>query len=294
MTPLSTHTSNAVGTGTAMAVGAMCAVQLGLAASVDLSAQVGAEGVAWLRLSWAAIILLALARPWRTRWNRSTLIVCVLLGVVTAGMTMFFMAAVETLPLGTASALEFLGPLSVSVFQGRGKVRLWALVAVAGVLALTEPWRGAIELTGILFALGAALCWACYIVLTQRAGDSVEGLRPLAVSMPVAALVATFTVGPSVFGRMDMGILLLGIGLAVLLPVLPFSLELMALRRLNAASFGTLMSLEPAIAAIIGATILAQIPRVSAVVGIILVVSAGVGAARMGARPAQPVLQTAT
>ncbi|MCZ2404979.1 EamA family transporter [Paenarthrobacter sp. Z7-10] len=255
----------------------MCCVQLGLAASVGLSAQLGPEGVAWLRLVWAAVIIVALARPWRTPFSPATLRTCILLGIVTAGMTMFFMAAVVRLPLGTTSALEFTGPLAVAVVRGRGTSRWWALVAAAGVVALTEPWRGHTDPVGVLFALGAAACWAAYIVLTQRAGDEVTGLHALGISMPVAAVVATIAVGPAVFAQLNWQLLVIGFGLALLLPVIPFSLELMALRRLPAPAFGTLMSLEPAIAVGIGLTVLGQIPRPSAVLGIVLVVVAGIG-----------------
>jgi inner membrane transporter RhtA len=120
-------------------------------------------------------------------------------------------------------------------------------------------------------------------------GDEVAGINGLAVSMPVAALVATLTVGPAVIDRMTPQILLIGLGLAILLPVVPFALELLALRRLTTAAFGTLMSLEPAFAMLVGVLVLHQIPGTSAMVGICFVVAAGVGAARTGARTAVPL-----
>jgi inner membrane transporter RhtA len=267
-----------------MALAAMCCVQLGVAASVALADRIGAEGVAWLRLVCAGAVLVVAVRPWRISFSRSALLTCIALGVTTAGLTMLFMAAVVRLPLGTASALEFLGPLGVAVARGSGAARLWALVAAAGVVALTEPWHGGTDQLGVVLALGAAACWAGYIVLTQRAGDEVTGVRALAVSMPVAAVVATLTVGPSVVGELDWELLIVGFGLAVLMPVIPFSLELLALRRLTVAAFGTLMSLEPAIALIIGFAVLGQVPRAGAVGGIVLVVAAGIGAERTGAR----------
>lgn len=267
-----------------MAFTAMCCVQLGLAVSVDLSKELGAEGVAWLRLSWAGVILLAIGRPWRTTWTRSGLVTSVLLGVATAATTMLFMASIVRLPLGTASALEFLGPLGVALLRGRGAGRLWAVLAAAGVVALTEPWHGATDPVGVALALAAAVGWASYILLTQRAGDEVSGLRALSVSMPVAGLIASMAVGPSIIPVISWELLLVGAGLAVLLPVIPFSLELLALRRLNTAAFGTLMSLEPAIALVIGLIVLAQVPRTSALIGIVLVVAAGIGAERTGAR----------
>jgi inner membrane transporter RhtA len=267
-----------------MAVAAMCCVQLGVAVSVELADEIGADGVAWLRLACAAVVLVAVVRPRRASFTRAGMRTCVALGIATAGLTMLFMAAVVRLPLGTASALEFLGPLGVAVMRGSGAGRVWAFVAAAGVLALTEPWHGGTDPLGVAFALGAAACWASYILLTQRAGDEVTGVRALAVSMPVAAVVATLTVGPSAIGRLDWDLVIIGFGLAVLIPVIPFSLELLALRRLTTAAFGTLMSLEPAIALIIGFAVLGQAPRTGGVAGILLVVAAGIGAERTGAR----------
>ncbi|MEU5939529.1 EamA family transporter [Micromonospora sp. NPDC047548] len=275
-------------TGAVMAVASMMFVQLGLAASVSLFDEVGPEGAAWLRLAWAGVLLAVLVRPRPSGFTRRALLACVALGVVTAGVTILFMAAVARLPLGTASALEFLGPLGVAVARGRGGTKLWPALAAVGVLLLTEPWRGGADLVGVGFALAAGVCWAAYILLTQRVGDEVSGIRGLAVSMPVAAVVATVVVGPAVLGDLTWRVLLAGLGLAVLLPVVPFVLELLALRRLTTAAFGTLMSLEPAIALVIGLVALHQVPGVGAVVGIAFVVAAGIGAERTGAR-SEPV-----
>jgi inner membrane transporter RhtA len=271
-------------TGASMAVASMLCVQLGLAASVGLIDQVGAEGTAWLRLVWAGLLMLLLGRPWRSTFTGPALRACVGLGVVTAGVTLLFMAAVARLPLGTASALEFLGPLGVAVVRTRGVGRAWALVAAVGVLCLTQPWTGAADPVGMGFALGAAVCWAAYILLTQRVGDAVSGLAGLSVSMPVAAVVATVVAGPGVVGRLTPELLLAGLGLATLLPVVPFSLELLALRRLTAGAFGTLMALEPGFALVIGFVALHQAPRPLSVLGVGLVVAAGIGAERSGAR----------
>lgn len=280
-------TSDQARTGAAMAVGAMACVQLGLALAVTLIDDIGVEGVAWLRLMWAGVLLLILVRPRWTAFNGRSFLTCVVLGIVTAGITLLFMAAVARIPLGTASALEFLGPLSVAVIRGRGRGRLlWPGLAAAGVLLLTEPWSGAVDQTGVAYALGSAVCWGGYILLTQKVGDQVAGMAGLAVSMPVAALFATAVVGPAVIPRMSPEILLLGLGLAVLLPVVPFALELLALRRLTTAAFGTLMSLEPALAMLVGLLILHQVPGPLGVFGIAFVVAAGVGAARTGARTA--------
>jgi len=268
-----------------MAVGSMTCVQLGLALSVPLFGQVGPLGAVWLRLAWAGVILLIAVRPRPWRFRRPMLLAAVALGVVTAGVTMLFMAAVARLPLGTASALEFLGPLGVAVARGRGTRRLlWPGLAAVGVLLLTHPWQGGASLAGIACALGAAACWACYILLTQAVGDEVAGLQGLAVSIPVAALVATAVAGPGVIPALTPHLVLAGLGLALLLPVVPFSLEMYALRRLTAAAFGTLMCLEPALALIAGLALLGQVPRAWSLTGVAFVVAAGLGAVRTGAR----------
>lgn len=268
-----------------MALVAMLCVQLGVAASVGLFDDVGADGTACLRLAFAGLIVLAVVRPRPRAFSRRSLRAAVALGVVTAAMTMFFMAAVDRIPLATAVALEFLGPLGVAVLRGRDSTKVWPVIAAAGVLLLTEPWHGALDPAGVAFALAAAAAWALYIVLTQRVGDEVAGLQGLAISMPTAGLVATAIVGPSLLGDLTPEILLAGVGLAILLPVVPFTLELLALRRLTATAFGTLMSLEPAIALVIGLIVLGQTPGPAAVAGIAFVVVAGIGAERTGARP---------
>jgi inner membrane transporter RhtA len=268
-----------------MAMGSMLCVQIGLAIAVTLIDRIGVEGAAWLRLAWAGVLMLVIVRPRFAAFTWATFRVCVVLGVVTAAVTLLFMAAVDRIPLGTASALEFLGPLGVAVAHGKGGHRvMWPGLAATGVVLLTEPWTGAVDPIGVLYALGAAACWAGYILLTQRAGDEVSGINALAVSMPVAGLVATLAVGPAVLPRITPDILLIGIGLAILLPVVPFALELLALRRLTTAAFGTLMALEPAFAMIVGLVVLHQIPGPAGVVGICFVVAAGIGAARTGAR----------
>ena len=277
-------------TGTGLAMASMLCVQIGLAASVGLFDQVGPEGAAFLRLTWAGVILLVVVRPRPRDFDLASLLACAALGVVTAGLTMLFMASVARLPLGTASALEFLGPLGVAVTRSRGvRLLVWPLLAAVGVLLLTQPWQGSVDLVGVTLALGAATCWAAYILLTQRVGDELTGLRGLAVSLPVAGIVAALVAGPSTFPRLDWEIVLTGVGLAVLLPVVPFSLEMLALRRLTAGAFGTLMSLEPAIALGVGLLLLGQVPGAGPVLGVAFVVAAGIGAERTGSRvPTRP------
>jgi inner membrane transporter RhtA len=285
---MSTQTSPgraAARAGTGLAVCSMLCVQIGLAASVGLFDTIGPEGAAWLRLAWAGVLFLVVVRPRRGTFPKGSLPAAVALGVVTAGVTLLFMGAVARIPLGTASALEFLGPLGVAVARsGGGRNLAWPGLAAVGVLLLTEPWHGGVDLVGVALALGAACCWAAYILLTQRVGDTVSGLQGLAVSMPVAGVVATLIAGPGAMGALTWPIVLYGLGLAILLPVVPFSLEMLALRRLTTAAFGTLMSLEPAIALTIGWLVLHQDPDLWPAVGVGFVVAAGIGAERYGAR----------
>jgi inner membrane transporter RhtA len=269
--------------GAAMALAAMVSVQIGIALSVGLFDDVGPEGAAALRLAWAGALLLVIARPRRSAFSRG-LAASALLGVVTAGLTLLFMAAVARLPLGTASALEFLGPLGVAMTRGRGAAKVWPATAGVGVLLLTEPWHGAADAAGVAFALGAAVCWAAYILLTQKVGDEVSGIQGLAVSMPVAGVVALLVARPDPAVALAPDMVLAGIGLAVLVPVVPFALEMLALRRLTTTAFGTLMSLEPAVALIVGLVALHQTPGLGPVAGILFVVVAGIGAQRNGTR----------
>jgi inner membrane transporter RhtA len=280
-------------TGAAMATGSMVCVQVGLAASVGLFDQIGSTGTAALRLLWAGLLLAVIARPRPSAFTRSGFAACVALGTVTAGLTILFTEALARIPLGTAAALEFLGPLGVALLRGRGRARGWALLAALGVVLLTNPWQPDLDPAGVAFALAAAGCWAGYILLTQRVGDEVTGLTGLGVSMPVAGLVAGLVAGPSLAGSvasgaLDASVLLTGLAIALLLPVVPFSLELLALRRLTTAAFGTLMCLEPAIALAVGVIFLSQTPSVLAAAGVAAVVLAGIGAQRVGARHARP------
>ena len=267
-----------------MAVTAMLCVQLGLAASVGLAERIGPESTGALRLMWAGVLLVVLVRPRPSYYTRRAVLSCVALGVVTAGLTLLFMAAITRLPLGTASALEFLGPLGVAIARGNRGTKVWAVPAAIGVVLLTQPWQGSADPVGIAYALAAAACWAAYILLTQRVGDDVAGLRGLAVSMPVAGLVASAVAGPSLVGQLSWPLVLGGLGLAILLPVIPFSLELLALRRLTSGAFGTLMSLEPALAVLVGLVVLQQVPGAAPIVGIAFVIAASIGAERHGAR----------
>ncbi|MFI7635343.1 EamA family transporter [Nonomuraea sp. NPDC049400] len=266
----------------AMAVGSMACVQIGAAASTGLFSSVGPAGSSWLRLSFAAVLFVAVARPRVWAIPRADLGWSVVLGVVTGAMTVLYVEAIARIPLAMATALEFLGPLAVAVLRRSGRWGLvWPALALAGVLALTRPWQGDADLAGVALALGAASCWAAYILLTQRVGERLPGVQGLAISMPAAA-AATAVVGvPQALPGLSAQVLWQSAALALLLPVLPYTLELLALRRLPSAVFGVLMCLEPAMAVLVGLVLLGQAPAVVQVAGIALVTVAGIGASRM-------------
>lgn len=268
-----------------LAVVAMASVQLGSALSVPLIDTVGPAGTAWLRLSMAAVIFVVLFRPPLRSIRRADLPGVVALGVTTGLITMCFLAAIDRIPLGTAVAIEFLGPLVVAAVRSHTRAALaWPALALVGVVLMTQPWIGTIDPVGVGFAALAAVGWASYIVLTQRIGDIFPGVSGLALTMPIAALTAAVVGVPQAAGDLTLGVVAAAAGLAILLPILPYALELTALRRMTPTAFGTLMALEPAMGVMLGALILSQIPGAGQIVGIVLVVVAGAVAQRGGRR----------
>lgn len=278
----------------ALASVAMLSVQLGAAISVGLFDDIGVAGTAWLRITLGAIGLVLIARPRYWQWSWRELRAPMLLGLVSAGMTLAFLAAIDLLPLGTAVAIEFLGPLTVAALHSRNRAALaWPALALVGVVLLTEPWQGEVSLLGIAYAAIAAVGWGLYIVITQHVGDRFSGVDGLAISLPVAAIVTAAVGLPQAWGHLTVEVLLIGIAAAILLPIIPWIFELYALRRLTKSAFGTLMALEPAIALVIGAVVLRQSPALPQFVGIACVVAAGIGAERRGARDDElPDLET--
>lgn len=278
---LSTHPRANLVPPWAMAVAAMFSVQLGSALSLPLIATVGPAGTAWLRLSAGALIFLAIARPPLRQLPRRDIPALAALGVTTGLMTIMFLAAIERIPLGTSVAIEFLGPLSVAAARSHSRrALLWPLIALIGVILLTQPWRGDINLAGIGFALGSATCWALYILLTQHVGDRFTGTTALSITMPIAAATAALGGIPQATGHLNVSTVLTATGLAILLPVLPFALEMAALRHMTPTAFGTLMALEPAIGETLGLIVLHQLPSPLQITGVMLVVLAGVAAQR--------------
>jgi inner membrane transporter RhtA len=207
------------------------------------------------------------------------------LGATTGLVTIAFLAAIERIPLGTAVAVEFLGPLTIAAVRSHSTRKLtWPAVALLGVVLLTQPWRGDINPAGVAFAGLAAIGWATYILLTQRIGDRFTGIGGLSLTVPIAAATAAVAGVPRATGHLTLGILAAAAGLAILLPVLPFAFELLALRQMTPTAFGTLMALEPALGVLLGLLVLHQKPSTTQLVGILLVVLAGTAAQPGGRR----------
>lgn len=266
-----------------LAVGAMLSMQLAAAFSVSLIDRVGSSGAAWLRLTMGAVILLVIARPPLRSIRRADWPVIIALGVATAVMQIAFLAALQFIPLGTAVAIEFLGPLTVAAIRSRSpKMLAWPILALIGVVLLTEPWHGEIHGVGIALAGASGVGWGLYIVLTQKVAYRYDGISILSLTIPLAAIIAAFMGIPQAAGHLNMSVLGMALGIAFLAPVIPFALEILALRRMHPTAFGTLMALEPAIGLVIGLLILHQQPSPTQLVGIVLVVVAGASAQRVG------------
>jgi inner membrane transporter RhtA len=271
--------STAQPTGVALAVGAMAIIQLGIALSEPLLHELGPAGLVTLRLLVAAAVLCVLTRPALRGRARADLWPAIALGVCAGAQTLAFFAAIDRIPLGVAVAIEFLGPLIVGLAGSRrGLDALWVATAAAGVALLTLG-GGGLDAVGVALAGGAAVGWAGYIVLTKRVGAAWNGLEGLAVALAVAAAL---TLGPGVAtsgaALMHPSVLLAGAGLALLVPLAPFALEMLALRRLPAGVFGIVMSLEPAIAALLGFALLGQRLGLAALAAIALILVASAGA----------------
>ncbi len=269
---------------------AMVSIQLGSALSITLFPLVGSAGTAWLRLSLGAIILIVIVRPQWRKIRRQDLPAVLGLGIGTGVMTTAFLTALQTLSLGTAVAIEFLGPLTVAAITGATlRAAAWPVLALGGVVLMTEPWAGVIDPVGIAFALLAAVGWGSYIWFSQKVGDRFSGIQGLAVSLPIAAVIAGIFGVPQAWGNVTLEVILILIVLTVLTPLLPFSLEMLALKRMNKRAFGTLMAVSPAIALLIGFVVLFQIPGILEFLGIVLVIAAGIATQRTAGRDATPV-----
>lgn len=269
-------------------VAGMVSLQSGAAFAKSLFPAVGASGVSALRVGFSALILLALWRPWRRSLAARDAGWIVLYGAALGLMNLLFYQALLTIPLGPAVAIEFAGPLAVALSASRRLADLaWIGLAVMGLgLLLPLGGAGALDPGGVAYALGAALAWALYILFGQRAGR-LHGGQAVALGMTTAALViAPFGLAEAGTALFAPATLASGLVVAVMSSALPYSLEMVALRRLDRQAFGVMMSLEPAIASLAALALLGE--RLSPVqwFAIACVIAASVGiTARSRPRP---------
>jgi inner membrane transporter RhtA len=267
---------------TGLVVGAISSVQFGSALAATLFHTIGPGGAVWLRLLFGTLILVPLWRPqWRGRARRDLWLACVF-GLVLGVMNFSFYSAVHRIPLGIAVTLEFAGPLAVALAGSRRPVDLlWVALAAAGIVAMTRGGTHHLDALGVAFALLAGCLWAAYILLNARVGRAFEGATGLSLAMCVAT-VLMLPVGIAGGGShlLEPRSLLLGAAVGLLSSAIPYSFENEALRRIDPAVFGVLMSLEPAMAALAGFIVLGQGLPARTLLGIGLVVLASAGAAR--------------
>jgi len=263
-------------------------VQCGAALATGLFDNIGSQGAVFLRTVFAAAILLAISRP-GIRLVREVGVRDVFLFALTfLGMNTCFYAAIDRIPLGAAVTLEFVGPLAVAIAGSRRRLDLlWAFLAAAGI-ALLSDGLGAdgIFSLGAVLALLAGCSWGAYIVLSARVGAAHPGLGALAVAIAVSAvLVAPLGIAEGGLDLLAPATLAIGLAVGIASSVIPYSLEIEALRRLPSGVFGVLMSLEPAVAAVVGLIALSQGLEAIEVVAIALVVGASAGALRTSEAP---------
>jgi len=258
--------------------------------AIGLFDQVGPAGAVLLRNALAVPILLVAARPRLKGRGRADLQLGVAFGLALAVMNLAIYAAIDRLPLGVAVTIEFLGPLGVAVATGRGRrALLWAALAAVGVIALADPFQGSVDGVGLLAATVAAGGWAAYILIGARVGRAFPGATGLALGVTIATLVQLpFGIAAGGSELLTLSVLAPSLAVALLSTVIPYAAEIEALRRIPTATFGVLMSLEPAMAALIGFLALSQnlVPRELA--GIALVITASIGAVTTAKNP-QPL-----
>jgi inner membrane transporter RhtA len=276
----------------ALVLMAIASVQTGGALAKQLFATAGPGGTVLLRLALAAVLLLGLTRPALGDLSAPHRRLTILFGLVLGGMNFAFYESAARIPLGAAVTVEFLGPLAVAIAGSRRRLdALWILLAGGGVLALTEGGAGPLAPAGVVLAGIAGACWAGYILLGQRVGRAIPGNAGLALACAVGAVaLAPYGIADGGRALLRPAVLAAGLAVALLSSVVPYSLEIAALRRMPAAVFGVLMSLEPAMAAVAAFVVLGERLAARQLTGMVLVCAASAGAtlSRRRPRPAEP------
>ena len=263
-------------------LGSVVALGIGTSFAKQLFPQVGSLGTTALRVGFSALLLLLIWRPWRWTTTRADARSLVRYGVALGCMNLMFYQSLRTIPFGVAVAIEFSGPLAVAFFTSRQRLDyLWIAFAIAGLGLLLPLGHDVASLNpeGVLFALGAAVCWASYIVFGKRVGHLHAG-HSVALGLTIAAItVVPFGIWHAGSALLDPGILLFGLGVAAVSSAIPISLEMVALKRLTPAAFGVMASMEPAVAAVMGVLVLNEQLTTLQWVAIVLVMCAAAGSA---------------
>lgn len=274
---------------------AMASIQSGASLAKSMFPVVGAQGTTTLRLIFASVIMLILLRPWRAKFTASTLRTVIVYGMALGGMNLLFYMSLNTVPLGIAVALEFTGPLAVAIYASRRAMDfLWIGLAVIGLLLLipTGDSRSGIDLVGAAYALGAGVCWAVYILFGQKAGAD-NGIQTAALGVMIAALfVAPVGIVHAGATLLTPSLIPVAIGVAILSTVVPYTLEMVALTRIPARTFGTLMSMEPAFGALSGLLFLHEYLDLAQWLAIACIILASVGATLTMRRQSPQMLAT--
>jgi inner membrane transporter RhtA len=261
---------------------AMVCFQLGATLAKGLFPLVGAGGTAALRLAIAALILLAVWRPWHIRFTGVQLRTLIVYGVAMGWMNFFFYLALSYIPLGITMALEFTGPLGVALFASRRPIDfVWVLLAALGLIALLPLGLGGQPLSavGVAYALGAGACWALYIVYGRRAGTAHGGQITALGTVIAALMIVPIGYAHSGVQLLSLSILPAAVGVAVLSSALPYSLEMFAMPRIPTRTFGVLMSLNPALGAVAGLIFLGEMLSLVQWAAIASIVAASAGSA---------------
>lgn len=259
---------------------AMLSIQSGASLAKSLFPVVGAPGVTALRIALGTLILVVIFKPWRLRFKKEQRLPLLFYGLALGGMNYMFYLSIQTIPLGIAVALEFTGPLAVALFSSRRPVDfIWVILAVLGLWFLLPLGQDVaqIDLTGAALALGAGACWAVYILTGQRAGEE-HGPATVALGSLIAAIIfVPIGMAQATDSIWQWSILPVGLAVAILSTALPYSLEMIAMTRLPTRIFGTLMSMEPALAAISGMVFLGETLTFTQTLALCSIIAASMG-----------------
>ena len=259
---------------------AMLSIQSGASLAKSLFPLVGAPGVTALRIALGTAILVVIFKPWRLRFKKEQRLPLLFYGLSLGAMNYMFYLSIQTIPLGIAVALEFTGPLAVALFSSRRPVDfIWVILAVIGLWFLLPLGQSVseIDLTGAALALGAGACWAIYILTGQRAGEE-HGPATVALGSLIAAIIfVPVGMAQATESIWQWSVMPIGLAVAILSTALPYSLEMIALTRLPTRIFGTLMSMEPALAALSGMVFLGETLTFTQTLALCSIIAASMG-----------------